>query len=86
MMIVKKQQPFSYVMVFLLLQHVCSLGFFFNTGTMNIKNTGFLVVIAAPPPGPSFVFRPECGSGVFGDRAVSLSDVGFAEIRSALFL
>lgn len=51
-----------------------------------IKNTGFLVVIAAPPPGPSFVFRPECGSGVFGDRAASLSDVGFAEIRSALFL
>lgn len=43
-------------------------------------------VIAAPPPGPGFVFRPECGSGVFGDRAASLSDVGFAEIRSALFL
>lgn len=82
----EKQQPFCYVMIFLLLQHVCTLGFFFNTGTMNIKNTGFLVVIAAPPPGPSFVFRPECGSGVFGDRAASLSDVGFAEIRSALFL
>lgn len=41
-------------------------------------------VIAAP--GPGFVFRPECGSGVFGDRGASLSDVGFAEIRSALFL
>lgn len=27
-------------------------------------------VIAAP--GPGFVFRPECGSGVFGDRAASL--------------
>lgn len=74
MVIVKKQQPFCHVMVFKLLW--CSMFAAWASVSQHGNNEGGILkiqafcclVIAAPPPGPGFVFRPECGSGVFGDR------------------